>query len=159
MPTLLACYLRALDNLIRTSRERGCPTSRRPAKREELQHLRSLGVREPVLSLFGAAVLTKVADYSLRVKNVEDMLWENRNLLPGHEVCPLGFIVIASTCSGDVFALDYYSPPGADGSPSVLLISHGRHWKTATDVVANSTRVAESLVEFLELAAADKYAY
>lgn len=72
---------------------------------------------------------------------------------PAISTCPLGFVVVGSTHCGDVFALDGRSPPGPDGTPRVILISHEHGWTDADQVLARAIEIAPSYIDFLTAAA------
>ena len=152
----LARYLEAMNQLVRACHGRGDATRLRPATPHELRALRELGIRDPVLSLLAAAAPDSTCDLLIRFHDPAGIVHENTKLGPGENICPLGFPVIASTHSGDAFALDYNSPPAPDGTPRVLLVSHEQD---AAAILAHALAVAESYIEFIEGAAADRYDY
>lgn len=156
-PELIRRYTEAVDRLIRTSREWRCSITRQPATPEEIRQLRSLGVREPILSLMKAAVLSDTADFAMRIQDVAGMVCENTELGPGEDVCPMGFVIVGSSLCGDGIALDFYSPPSKDGTPRVVLVSHERSWTDAAQVAAYARELAPSFVEFLNRAANLEY--
>ncbi len=115
--------------------------------------LSGLGITDPVLSLFAAAVPDEMIDFRIRIDSPEDVRVECEELGPGIDIRPLGFVPIGSTHCGDVYALDYHSPPHADGTPRVLLVSHERGYESAAAVLEHTEERGGSLIEFLEWAA------
>ncbi len=142
-------YARAMSLIARKAKVKV-----RPASKQELTQLASIGVREPILGLYSSCVVSGEAWTRMRaaIQAPESILSECVDAYPGCVVAPLGFIVIATTGCGDTFALDF-NHVDQQGHPPVLFVSHDRNWSSNSpeEIAKACPRVADSLVEFLEL--------
>ena len=128
-------------------------TEFRPASDADLAALRGLGVPDSVLSFFARHEPSGCAEGQSRLWPIEYVLRENRDLIPGVYVAPLGYVVFATTYCGDAYCFDVKAV-GPDGEPRVVLISHEatavRKGMTAADATRLAKPVAENLLDFLE---------
>jgi len=107
-----------LDEIARKSR-----VAFRPASGAGVAALRSLGAPEDVLAFYQHSEPARFAEIGkVRLWPISDILVENRDAVPGCYAQPCGYVVIASTTSGDAFCSDTQAASGAIAP--VVLIAH-----------------------------------
>jgi len=85
--------------------------------------LRSLGAPGDVLAFYRNSEPTRFAEIGkVRLWPIADILVENRDAVPGCYAQPCGYLVIASTTSGDAFCSDIQAASGVIAP--VVLIAH-----------------------------------
>jgi hypothetical protein len=95
----------------------------RPAVPVVLDQLRSLGAPEDVLTFYRHSEPARFAEIGkVRLWPISNILVENRDAVPGCYAQPCGYVVIASTTSGDAFCSDIRTASGAIAP--VVLIAH-----------------------------------
>ena len=124
----------------------------RPAADSDIAKLEELGVPESVVDFYRDFEPCKVIEGQVRLWPIERIVEENETLLPGCYTSRLGFVVFASTLSGDAYCFDITREAPRDYPPIVLI---------SQDVVGEETKqghlyrlakpIARNLEEFLEL--------
>lgn len=132
-------------------------TTFRAASKQDLDALRALRLPEPVVSFYAQYEPSGCAEGQARLWPVSDILQENRDLIPGAYVAPLGYVVFATTYCGDAYCFDT-NVADAKREPRIVLISHEVVEKGITAERARlcAKPVAKNLYEFLELLVASK---
>lgn len=123
----------------------------RPASEQDLDALRSLGLPEPIVHFYAQYEPARCAEGQVRLWPITDILQENRDLLPGAYVAPLGYVVFASTFSGAAYCFDT-NVTDPKREPRIVLISHTIVEKgiTAARAKLAAKPVAKNLYEFLQ---------
>jgi hypothetical protein len=126
-------------------------TKFRAASQSDLAELRALRLPDSVVDFYARHEPSEIAEGQVRLSTIADMLQENRDLLPGAYVAPLGYVVFATTIGGDAYCFDV-NVVSPTSEPRIVLISHEVVGK---DITAESAKrlakpVASNLYEFLE---------
>jgi hypothetical protein len=122
-----------------------------PASASSLSSLRALGVPDTILRFYELHEPADCAEGQVRLWPVSHIVTENRMAVPGIVVHPLGYVVFASTMSGDAYCFNV-NKLDREGEPEIVLISHGTFGEDATaeQVQRVVKPVAPSLFLFLE---------
>jgi hypothetical protein len=126
-------------------------TKFRAASRSDLAELRALRLPDPVIDFYARHEPSQCAEGQVRLWPIADVVRENRDLIPGAYVAPLGYVVFATTFCGDAYCFDV-NVVSPQGEPRIVLLSHEVVRK---DITAERARglakpVARNLYEFLE---------
>lgn len=126
-------------------------TEFRAASQAELDAIRALQLPEGVLDFFARYEPSNCAEGQVRLWPIVDILKENRDLVPGAYVAPLGYVVFSTTYCGDTYCFDI-NVANKDNEPRIVLISHE---VVDEDITAEEAKrlakpVAKNLYEFLE---------
>jgi SMI1 / KNR4 family (SUKH-1) len=123
-----------------------------PASAADVEALAGLGVPESILTFYRSYEPRECAEDQIRLWPIAHIIEENSNFIPGCYTAPHGYIVFATTHTGDAYCFDLKSQTKS-GTPSIVLIPH--------DVIDETTPVermkhlakliAPDLHEFLEL--------
>jgi len=126
-------------------------TKFRAASQSDLAELRTLRLPEPVVGFYAQHEPTECAEGQVRLWPIADMVRENRDLIPGAYVAPLGYVVFSTTLCGDAYCFDINVVSPKD-EPRIVLISHEVVGKDITAERAQrlAKPVAGNLHEFLE---------
>ncbi|GAC1641332.1 MAG: hypothetical protein NVS9B14_22960 [Candidatus Acidiferrum sp.] len=129
-------------------------TAFRPASRAELQTLQALEVPQDALTFYRDAVPTRMAEIGkVRLWNVNDLVVENEDAVPGCYAQPCGFVVFASTNCGDSYCFDIRSS-NYPASAAIVLIAHDLEPENdemkREDLEKLAKPVAASFTAFLE---------
>jgi hypothetical protein len=127
------------------------------ASSEDLALLKKLGAPEEVLDFFAYHEPIDCAEISgARLWPIAELIHENSDYVPGADLHPRGFLVIATNECGDSFCIDL-SVQEKQFRP-VLIMSHELSWEEMSDEEVRALRkeVAESFIEFLEFFAAGR---
>ncbi len=126
-------------------------TEFRAASDGDLSALRTLRLPDTVLDFFARHEPSDCAEGQVRLWPIADILQENRDLVPGAYVAPLGYVVFSTTFCGDNYCFDV-NVVNKDNEPRVVLISHEVVGEdiTAEEVKRLAKPVAKNLYEFLE---------
>jgi len=126
-------------------------TKFRAASRSDLAELRVLRLPDPVVDFYAQHEPSECAEGQVRLWPISDMLNENRDLIPGAYVAPLGYVVFSTTFGGDAYCFDI-NEVSAKNEPRIVLISHG---VVSKDITAEKAKrlakpVARDLCDFLD---------
>jgi len=126
-------------------------TTFRAASQSDLTELRALRLPDPVVDFYARHEPSECVEGQVRLWPIADVLRENRDLIPGAYVAPLGYVVFATTFCGDAYCFDV-NVVSATGEPRIVLISHEvvRKDITAERAQQLAKPVAGNLYEFLE---------
>ncbi|AWM41902.1 hypothetical protein GobsT_69750 [Gemmata obscuriglobus] len=126
-------------------------TKFRAASSPDLAELRALRLPGPVVDFYARHEPSECAEGQVRLWPIADVLRENRDLIPGAYVAPLGYVVFATTLCGDAYCFDV-NVTSPEGEPRIVLISHEAVRKDITAERAQqlAKSVARDLHEFLE---------
>jgi len=95
-------------------------TQLRPAAEGDLTKLQALGLPSLVVDFYRSYEPAEYAEIEgVRLWPISEVIEENQRYVPGVDVCPHGFVVFASTVSGDAYCFDL-----AVTEPRVVLLSH-----------------------------------
>lgn len=95
----------------------------RPASGPEMRTLEAWKLPADALSFYRNSIPTRMVEIGkVRLCAMADMIMENRDAVPGCYVYPCGYVVFATTESGDAFCFDTRTPTGSRGA--VVLIAH-----------------------------------
>ncbi|VTU02348.1 Uncharacterized protein OS=Clostridium sp. Maddingley MBC34-26 GN=A370_02306 PE=4 SV=1 [Gemmataceae bacterium] len=127
-------------------------TTFRAASPSDLTELRALGLPGPVVDFYARHEPSQCAEGQVRLWPIADMVRENRDLIPGAYVAPLGYVVFATTFCGDAYCFDV-NVVSPKGEPRIVLISHEvvRKDITAERAEGLAKPVAKDLYQFLEV--------
>jgi hypothetical protein len=124
----------------------------RPASPLDLAKLEDLGLPESVIDFYRDFEPCQAIEGQVRLWPIERIVEENDTLLPGCYTSRLGFVVFASTLSGDAYCFNTTREAPKDQPPIVLI---------SQDVVGEETKeghlfrvakpIARNLEEFLEM--------
>jgi hypothetical protein len=130
-------------------------TKFRAAAESDLAELRALRLPDPVVSFFAKHEPSECAEGQVRLWPIADVLRENREMIPGAYVAPLGYVVFATTFCGDGYCFDV-NVVNQENEPRIVLLSHEvvRKGITAEEAKRLAKPVAKNLSEFLEKFAA-----
>jgi len=79
----------------------------RPAELPDLNRLRALGVPDEVFEFYSKFEPAECAEIAhVRLWPIKQVLEENENYVPGCDLRPLGFIVLATNDCGDAYCID-----------------------------------------------------
>src|SRR5262245_10788400 len=78
----------------------------RAASKSDLSELRALRLPDPVVDFYARHSPSECAEGQVRLWPVADLLCENRELMPGAYIAPLGYVVFATTFYGDAYCFD-----------------------------------------------------
>jgi hypothetical protein len=123
-----------------------------PASKRDLSALRDLGLPRQVVDFFARHEPRDCAeDRQIRLWPIVHILEENRDMVPGLHIAPLGYIVFATTIYGDTYCFDL-NKIDEQGEPPIVLISHEvvDEETTGEDVARLAKAVAKNLGQFLE---------
>jgi hypothetical protein len=123
----------------------------RPGAQSDLAELRTLRLPNPILDFYAKYEPSQCVEGQVRLWPITDILRENRDLIPGAYIAPLGYVVFATTFGGDAYCFDINSI-SLQGEPRIILISHEMVRKDITLERAQQLAkpVAGNLAEFLE---------
>ena len=126
-------------------------TKFRAASKSDLAALRALRLPDSILNFFARHEPSGCAEGQVRLWPIAGMLEENRGLIPGAYVAPLGYVVFATTFCGDAYCFDL-NVVNQENEPQIVLISHEvvRKDITAEEAKRLAKPVAKNLYEFLE---------
>ena len=126
-------------------------TEFRAASKADVAALRALRLPDPVLDFFARHEPSECAEGQVRLWPIADILKENRDLVPGAYVAPLGYVVFSTTFCGDTYCFDV-NVVNKDNEPRIVLISHEvvEEDITAEEAKRLAKPVAKNLYEFLE---------
>ena len=102
-----------------------------PAPARELESLRALKTPEAAVRFYEQYEPATCAEDQVRLWPILDMVTENTMAVPGVAVCPLGYIVFASTNYGDSYCFNA-NKLDQEGEPEIVLISHETVGEDAT---------------------------
>ena len=130
----------------------------RPASENDLDSLRSLGLAGPVVEFFSEFEPSKCVDDAERLWPITEIVVENTELVPGCNILQHGFVVFATTLSGDAYCFDLNNV-SPDGDPEIVFMSHEEDYELmAPDaIMALSQPIAKNLLEFLDMFARDAF--
>jgi hypothetical protein len=95
-------------------------TRLRPAADSDLAKLQALGLPAIVVEFYRSYEPAQYAEIQgVRLWPISEVIEENQRYVPGADVCPQGFVVFASTVSGDAYCFDLTMT-----EPRVVLLSH-----------------------------------
>jgi hypothetical protein len=121
------------------------------AASEDLVRLKDLGAPEEVVDFFTYHEPCDCAEISgVRLWPISELIHENSDYVPGADLHPRGFIVIATNECGDSFCVDLAVQDKQ--SHPIVIMSHELSWVEMSDEEVRALRkvVAASFVEFLE---------
>src|SRR5690348_10374113 len=72
----------------------------------QLWKLRGLRLPAPVRDFYRQYAPKACAEDQVRLWPIKDIIFENKSLVPGIYVCPLGYVVFATTHCGDAYCFD-----------------------------------------------------
>ena len=124
----------------------------RRASSEDIAQLKILGAPDEILDFFTNYEPSDCAEISgARLWPIAELIHENKDYVPGADLQPRGFLVIATNECGDSFCVDF-SVPGKQSCP-VVIMSHELSWEEMSEKEVHALRkvVAQSFTEFLEL--------
>lgn len=98
-------------------------TEFRAASKSDLAALGALRLPDPVLSFFAQHEPSECAEGQVRLWPIADMLQENRDLIPGAYIAPLGYVVFSTTFCGDAYCFNV-NVVNQQNEPQIVLISH-----------------------------------
>lgn len=121
-----------------------------PADAEALKQFRLLGAPEDAVSFFEQHDPTECAEINkVRLLPIEEILFENRECVPGADIQPLGYVVFATTVYGDAFC---FATKAVTQSPPVVLVAHDWELDESTlsaKLAELAKPVANSFYDFL----------
>jgi len=87
----------------------------------------------------------------VRMYPIADIRQENEDAIPGYVVCPLGYLNVASTVTGDCFCVDLNVRNSAD-EPRIVLVSHDEADENCPpdEIPTRMVKVADSFDEFIK---------
>jgi hypothetical protein len=132
-------------------------TTFRRASKRGLAALGALRLPKPVVDFFASHEPSECAEGQVRLWPIAAILQENRDLVPGVYVTPLGYIVFATTFCGDTYCFDL-NKVDKEGEPRIVLISHEGVGGdiSAQEAFRLAKPIAKNLYEFLEKFAGDE---
>jgi hypothetical protein len=124
----------------------------RRASLEDIERLKKLGAPDEVLDFFANHEPSDCAEISgARLWPIAELILENSDYVPGADLHPRGFLVIATNEYGDSFCVDL-AVQGKQSRP-VVIMSHELSWEEISEEEVHALRkvIAGSFDEFLEL--------
>lgn len=123
------------------------------ASAENLAAFAKLGVPESVLTFYRSFEPQECAENpnEVRLSSITHILKENSDFVPGCYTAPQGYIVFASTITGDTYCFDVNSL-NPQGEPRIVLIPHDEleEDSPAEEIKKIAKPIANNLFEFLE---------
>lgn len=128
-----------------------------PASALDVMRLKRLRLPQTVISFFSIFEPSETAEIDgVRLSPVDGVIGENTDYVPGANLSPKGYVVIATTEYGDAYCVDLNVE--LDGHHPIILMSHEVDWQDLSDEEIKSSRtvVASSFEQFLEFFASGK---
>jgi len=122
-----------------------------PASQHKLRRLGELGLPANVLRFYEKHAPVATIEHGIRLWSIDDIVYENTELMPGCCTSKYGYFVFASTLSGDAYCFNT-NTCGSDGNPRIVLISHEIVFEDTTpeQIAAATEPVAQNLAAFLK---------
>jgi hypothetical protein len=127
----------------------------RPASSDDLALLAALGLPESVLEFYRLHEPDGFGRLGLEPLPIKRLLEENRDFRPGYMVSRFGYIVFATSGSGDAFCFDLNGSP-EPSNPRIVYVSHDPRYETVEDVSERAPQVATDLADYLTRLANDE---
>jgi hypothetical protein len=122
----------------------------RAASPLDLAKLEALGLPDSLLAFYREFEPSECAQGQVRLWPITNVLEENEAYVPGAYVSKHGYIVFATTLSGDTYCFDLTQHGQAE--PRIVLLSHEviHEDTTAAEISRLAKPVAQTLHEFLQ---------
>jgi hypothetical protein len=116
-----------------------------------LEQLRKLRLPESVVTFYADHEPAECIEGQVRLWPISEILRENRDYVPGADICKHGYVVFANTICGDAYCFVVNSLDG-DGEPRVVLLPHDEDFEEmpAEKIKSLAKPIAPNLAAFLD---------
>lgn len=119
------------------------------ATENDIDYLMSLGVPSDILTFYKIAEPVECIEIeNARLWPISELQIENEDAIPGYVIAPLGYIVIATTLTGDTFCLNLNN---TKDKPEIVIASHDEIYEGAKEeeIKAGIITISDSFLDFL----------